>query len=171
MEFCLGQRLCCLRPSLCFCFCSSLSSLRLSCCIVVLLVCSSGSCASASLSFFFLPFPQLSVHCLFLFVPHSDSQLFPAALSPLAPSLSTFWLSPPTPSHCHDAAAVRGWGGGAIYLSETGSANLNHLSPAAGNYLEVGTGPGNCCLHRPAAQGLLLHASPCRGSLGAMPRM
>lgn len=121
--------------------------------------------------FFFLPFPQLSVHCLFLFVPHSDSQLFPAALSPLAPSLSTFWLSPPTPSHCHDAAAVRGWGGGAIYLSETGSANLNHLSPAAGNYLEVGTGPGNCCLHRPAAQGLLLHASPCRGSLGAMPRM
>ncbi|CAN0200687.1 unnamed protein product [Rangifer tarandus platyrhynchus] len=60
---------------------------------------------------------------------------------------------------------------GPIDLSETGSANLDYLSPAAGNYLEVGTGPGNCRLHRPPAQDLLLHASPLGGLLGAVPRM
>lgn len=105
-------------------------------------------------------YPSIVCFRLSLTLTLSCSQL-PSPRFP--PSPSTFCLSLPPFLDCGEA--------GAIYLSETGSANLNHLSPAAGNYLEVGTGPGNCCLHRPAAQGLLLHASPCGGSLGAMPGM
>jgi hypothetical protein len=114
----------------------------------------------------FLPFLQLSsFHCLFL----SLTQVLALPSCPLpAALLPACILAFPPPFLT--AMMLRGEKG-TIYLSETGSANLDHLSPAVGNYLEVGTGPGNCGLHRPAAQGPLLHASPRGGSLGAVPRM
>lgn len=114
---------------------------------------------SVILALAFLLVLQLSLHCLF--PPVSLILTLPAARLPMC--ISAFQLS--------SLPRCRSGEKGPIDLSETGSANLDYLSPTAGNYLEVGTGPGNCRLHRPPAQDLLLHASPLGGLLDAVPRM
>ena len=112
---------------------------------------------SVILALAFLLVLQLSLHCLFLPV----SLILPLPTARLPTCISAFQLS--SRPRCRSGEK------GPIDLSETGSANLDYLSPAAGSYLEVGTGPGNCRL--PPAQDLLLHASPLGGLLGTVPRM
>ena len=86
-------------------------------------VCDPSSCFSVGS----LALPSLSVSA---HLPHPDSSAC------LPTCISAFQLSS-LPQCCSGEKVP-------IDLSEIGSANLDYLSPAAGNYLEVGTGPGNC---------------------------
>lgn len=84
----------------------------------------------------------------------------------LDPSLYTHFYFPIPASLWWGCNGVKG----TIYLPVTGSANPNHLSPAAGDYQEVGTGPRSCCLTTPQLRScssmpapLEDHLVPCPG--------